>query len=272
MSNVRIAGVSLPIIVFAAALLGLFLFLAVPRIVASSSPSDGVIHSCVNASSGEIKIVDEGDSCKKNGVALAWNAQGIQGEQGIQGIKGDQGIQGIQGIKGDKGDQGIQGIKGIKGDKGDKGDTGSQAAQYPVSVAMDQSKFGRITLSNITVNGRQITGPVAPNTPVTFKFDFAIISAPGPIVSLTVGFAGESANRCVHLRVGNHTGVRTVTLNTPATVGPAVFAARVGLDFNCTPGHPNTHYHPEPGVNAQGAFPISANTAFSTYLAVVAVK
>ena len=134
MSNIRMAGISLPIIVFATALLGLFLFLAVPRIIASSSPSDGVIHSCVNANSGEIKIVDQGDSCKKNGVSLAWNAVGIQGEQGIQGIqglKGDKGNTGNTGPKGDtgpKGNTGIQGIQGLKGDKGNTGNTGPKGS------------------------------------------------------------------------------------------------------------------------------------------------
>jgi hypothetical protein len=49
----------MPLIVFAVVLGGLFLFLAVPQIMAHDAPvSDQVIHSCVNSKSGEIKIID----------------------------------------------------------------------------------------------------------------------------------------------------------------------------------------------------------------------
>jgi hypothetical protein len=57
----------MPLIVFAAVLGALFLFLAVPRIMAHDAPAaDQVIHSCVKKS-GEIKIIDpQGDGGSKD--------------------------------------------------------------------------------------------------------------------------------------------------------------------------------------------------------------
>ena len=91
--------------------------------------AQGVYHGCVNASSGNLRVLASGETCKSSEVAIDWNQVGPQGSQGIQGLKGDKGDQGIQGIQGLKGDQGIQGIQGLKGDKGDKGDQGIQGIQ-----------------------------------------------------------------------------------------------------------------------------------------------
>jgi hypothetical protein len=37
---------------------------------------DGVVHSCVNTHSGELKIVNAGDDCKNGWTALNWNVGG----------------------------------------------------------------------------------------------------------------------------------------------------------------------------------------------------
>ena len=119
-------------IVFTAVLGALFLFLAVPRIIAHDDPvGDQLIHACVNGKSGEIKIIDplgdggskdkgsedkgsedsedSDDGCKKKDIRLDWNAVGSQGDtgpQGAQGIQGDTGLQGEQSIQGATGPQG----------------------------------------------------------------------------------------------------------------------------------------------------------------------
>ena len=64
---------------------------------ASIPDSAGVIHGCYGKSNGQLRVIDEGQSCKNNETALDWNEQGPQGLQGPQGGKGD---------KGDKGDAG----------------------------------------------------------------------------------------------------------------------------------------------------------------------
>lgn len=139
-------------------------------LVSAHGGGSGVIHSCVNGSSGEIKIIAPDGSCQKNETALDWNAEGIQGppgpagpvgpqgavgpvgpagEQGVQGEPGPQGPQGPAGPKGDtgpmgplgpvgppgrQGDAGPQGPQGLPGASGAKGDTGPQGAQGPQGV------------------------------------------------------------------------------------------------------------------------------------------
>ncbi len=156
LSNLKIPVIPIPLIVFTAVLGALFLFLAVPRIIAHDDPvGDQLIHACVNGKSGEIKIIDplgdggskdkgsedSDDGCKKKDIRLDWNAVGSQGDtgpQGAQGILGDtglqreQGIQGNTGTQGDTGPQGAQGIQGdtgLQGEQGAQGDTGLQGAQ-----------------------------------------------------------------------------------------------------------------------------------------------
>ena len=51
-------------------------------------PGTGVIHSCVNDQSGEIKITDSLDECKGKTSPLDWNAQGIHGDKGDTGDTG----------------------------------------------------------------------------------------------------------------------------------------------------------------------------------------
>jgi hypothetical protein len=97
LTNLRLSAVPMPLIVFAGVLGSVFLFLAVPRLMAHEAPvADQVIHACVNEKSGEIKIVDpvgdrgskdkgskdkgskdSKDGGKKKELQLDWNGIGI---------------------------------------------------------------------------------------------------------------------------------------------------------------------------------------------------
>ncbi|PKB64170.1 MAG: hypothetical protein BZY80_03470 [SAR202 cluster bacterium Io17-Chloro-G2] len=46
------------------------------------APASGVIHSCVNQASGELKIQSATEDCKKNQSPLDWNIQGPPGPSG----------------------------------------------------------------------------------------------------------------------------------------------------------------------------------------------
>jgi hypothetical protein len=81
------------------------------------------IHSCVNNSSGTIKIVSPSTTCANNEVPLDWNAEGPAGAQGPQGEKGD------------KGDTGATGPQGPQGEKGDAGAAGPPGPQGPPGAA-----------------------------------------------------------------------------------------------------------------------------------------
>jgi hypothetical protein len=71
-----------------------------------------MIYSCVNSSSGTIKIVDADGSCEENWDKLVWNQDGPQGEPGIDGPQGEPGVAGPQGVPGAAGPQGEPGISG----------------------------------------------------------------------------------------------------------------------------------------------------------------
>jgi hypothetical protein len=59
--------------------------------------SDGQLHACAQKNSGALRLVAEGESCKNDEVAVAWNVQGVQGAQGPQGTQGPAGPPGQAG-------------------------------------------------------------------------------------------------------------------------------------------------------------------------------
>jgi len=74
----------------AGSLVGLVLGAGLVTVVSAhpGTPATGVIHSCINNSSGTIKIVSPDGACLNNEIAVDWNAQGLQGPPGAQGAAG----------------------------------------------------------------------------------------------------------------------------------------------------------------------------------------
>ena len=58
-------------------------------------------------SKGDVRLVNEGESCRSYETLTTWNQTGPQGPQGLQGL------QGLQGPKGDTGAQGPAGVGGV---------------------------------------------------------------------------------------------------------------------------------------------------------------
>jgi len=110
--------------------------------------NEEAIYSCVNPSSGEIKIVNSPEDCKKQWEPLSWNKEGQPGPQGPRGPKGDQGEPGPQGPPGEKGEPGQQGPVGPKGDQGEPGpqgppgEKGDPGQQGPIGPKGDQGEPG----------------------------------------------------------------------------------------------------------------------------------
>src|SRR5687767_15140895 len=97
--------------------------------VASAHGGDpGKIHSCVNNSSGTIKIVGPNDTCKNNETAVDWDADGGTGATGPAGPTGATGPQGPAGPAGATGPQGPAGPTGATGPAGANGATGATGA------------------------------------------------------------------------------------------------------------------------------------------------
>jgi hypothetical protein len=106
--------------------------------------SDGVIHSCYNASSnpsGQLRVIDAatGAKCAKNEKPLDFNQQGPKGDKGDKGdpclpsnpaCVGPQGPPGADGADGKDGAPGADGAKGDKGDPGAPGTPGISTATF----------------------------------------------------------------------------------------------------------------------------------------------
>ena len=156
LTKLNLMGVPMPVIVFAAILGGLFLFLAVPRIAAhTGAVVDEVIHSCVNNSSGEIKIADAGDKCKGNSDPLDWNAVGPQGDTGATGATGPTGPKGNTGATGATGPKGPSGPSGPQGKIGPPGPAGASGVL----------NYQRLAANHATSNGqgREAYTPACPD-------------------------------------------------------------------------------------------------------------
>jgi len=86
--------------------------------VSAHGGNTALIHSCVNNTSGEIKIIAATANCPSNYHSLDWNIQGPAGQQGPIGPVGPVGPIGPQGLQGEQGPQGLQGIQGPAGISG----------------------------------------------------------------------------------------------------------------------------------------------------------
>ncbi|MDP1795540.1 MAG: hypothetical protein Q8K63_15490 [Acidimicrobiales bacterium] len=95
------------------------------------------INACTDAH-GNLRVVEDPTTCKKNETPITWNVQGPQGLQGVQGEPGPVGPQGDKGETGATGEKGDTGAAGPKGDvgpvgpRGLQGERGLTGAQGPV--------------------------------------------------------------------------------------------------------------------------------------------
>ena len=162
LTNLKLSAVPTPLVVFAAVLGAMFLFLAVPRLIAHEAPVEGqVIHACVNHKSGEIKIVDplgdggsknhgrkdkgsrdSNDGCKEKDLVLDWNAVGPQGATGAAGSTGSTGATGPSDPSGPTGSTGDTGATGPSGSSGSTGNTGATGRSGPSGPAGDAGDTG----------------------------------------------------------------------------------------------------------------------------------
>ena len=100
--------------------------------------------------------------------------------------------------------------------------------------------------ADIQVNGKTISGPVAPGATVSVDFDWAL-QQNGPaeqcggtcVQQLIVGFTGQSGGVCLASGTSFASGTASITLTAPATVGPAVIGLHRTLNFSCTTYVPN---------------------------------
>jgi Collagen triple helix repeat (20 copies) len=108
---------------------GIVAVLAAAAVAYGQIPApDGTIWSCYTKSTGTIRIIDSGASCKQGETSLQWNQRGPAGATGPQGNAGPVGPAGATGSQGPKGDPGANGASGPQGPKGDTGPAGPAGA------------------------------------------------------------------------------------------------------------------------------------------------
>src|SRR5215204_5654247 len=111
---------------------GIVALLAASAVAYGQIPAqDGTIWTCYTKSTGTIRIIDSGASCKNGETSLQWNQKGPAGATGPQGNAGPAGATGPQGPKGDTGPAGPTGATGLQGPKGDVGPAGATGPQGP---------------------------------------------------------------------------------------------------------------------------------------------
>jgi hypothetical protein len=108
--------------------------LLLPRLAAASNDDD-TIRGCVQHSSGQLRIIDGHERCKRSERLLVWNVQGPRGPRGARGPQGPSGPTGPTGPQGPEGPQGPAGADGEDGDDGEDGATNVANAEQTADVA-----------------------------------------------------------------------------------------------------------------------------------------
>jgi len=90
--------------------------------------ADGTIHGCYNTTSGVLRAVEAGATCRNGEQPLAWSQTGPPGPQGPTGPQGVPGPEGPQGLPGDPGQDGQDGQDGATGPAGPPGPAGPSDA------------------------------------------------------------------------------------------------------------------------------------------------
>ena len=122
-------------------------------LVSAHGGNTTLIHSCVNNTSGEIKIVGANSNCPSNYRALDWNIQGPAGQQGTIGPAGPMGPVGPVGPIGSIGPVGPIGPQGLQGERGPQGEQGLQGLPGQQGVQGIQGPAGISGLEVVQVNG-----------------------------------------------------------------------------------------------------------------------
>ena len=122
----RLLGSRRAVALLTALVVGLATGGAAMAVVGGSSAADETIKGCYRKSTGALRVLPKGETCKKSELAISWNKQGPAGRTGQTGAQGPKGDPGPAGETGPKGDTGAQGPKGDTGPQGPAGTAGTK--------------------------------------------------------------------------------------------------------------------------------------------------
>lgn len=200
-------------------------------VLAHAGVSDpGVIHACVQRSSGQVKIVGVNGTCAGSEDPLHWSvvsagagAQGLQGPVGPMGPSGPTGPMGPAGPQGPQGSQGPAGPAGATGPQGVQGETGPMGPQGPAGPQGTQGDTGAAGAVGPQgeIGPMGPAGPAGPTGPQGLQGETGLTGAEGPtgpkgdsgLLGVTiVGPLGDSKLLMQHLP-GNWYNLPTRTVN-----------------------------------------------------------
>jgi hypothetical protein len=154
----------------------------------------GIIHSCVNDSSGEIKIVAPNATCLNHQTPIDWNGQGNPGSVGPPGPKGDAGAPGPAGPQGPVGPAGPAGPAGSTGPAGPAGPSPSYTTQTATSAQTFSNNFTEVTATctgstpNVVGGGFSLV-QITPSGSEQTPYD-TLVTTNGPVGSSSWHVAG----------------------------------------------------------------------------------
>ena len=122
--------------------LPLVLVLALVGGTVAYAQSTTVYSGCVTKSTGVLRIVPTGNTCKSNEYPISWNQVGPQGPAGVAGPQGEPGPAGPAGADGEDGAVGPAGPQGPAGPAGPEGPQGPAGADGAVGPAGPQGPAG----------------------------------------------------------------------------------------------------------------------------------
>lgn len=108
-------------------------------------------NACVTKSTGGVRVVPAGNTCKSNEYPISWNEVGPQGPAGPQGQAGPQGDVGAVGPQGEVGPAGPTGPQGDAGPVGPQGVVGPAGPMGPMGLtgASGVSGLEQVTVTQI---------------------------------------------------------------------------------------------------------------------------
>jgi len=119
--------------------------------VAATRDSNPTYHGCVGKGSGLLRVLEPGESCRRDERAITWSETGQAGPAGPQGVPGATGATGPAGAPGPAGPAGPQGEKGEQGDTGPQGAPGTASLQSLAGTACTRADGTAATVS-VVVN------------------------------------------------------------------------------------------------------------------------
>jgi hypothetical protein len=154
------------------------------------------IKGCYKKSTGDLRVLKSGASCKSSELAISWNKEGPKGAAGAPGAKGADGATGANGADGAAGPKGDTGATGAAGPKGDTGATGAKGDNALVgggAAFVDPAEttgyVGLTGAQNVAAAAAGAQGPV-PFAGTLRNFRARLAAAAPSAVTLTAQVAG----------------------------------------------------------------------------------